>query len=147
MQILVEPLFIVQYTEILVMEQKTTLEILKEKRELLKTDLNKLNIAIEVLERYDNNHKDNPTETSSKTFDSYDKNWTITEKLLFVLNLLGRESTMGEVASKIYQIDDKYTRERIDKFCSVKLSRMAKDGIINARKEGHRNMYSVKPKK
>ena len=112
----------------------STLQKLENRIIVLSSELDQVRREIKVIKRRE-----------GLNLPEYNKNWGIIEKLLYALEALGGEGTMQEVANKIHEIDDKYTKERILKFSSVKLSWLAKNNRLNTKRDeidGRKCIYS-----
>lgn len=128
------------------MKEESTLTKLERKEEALLNELMEVRNAIRVIKRYIPKYTSNQDYPINITNEKYDKEWTITEKLIYVLKLLGGKGTMKEVATKLEAIDDSYSKDRVIKFSSVKLSQLFKEGKIDAIKEGRKHVYLLKIK-
>ena len=83
-----------------------------------------------------------PTHNKVALTDGYDKDWTIKEKVHYVLKLLN-EATASEVAEKLVQLDEDFSKAKANKVSTHYLSTLFRGDVIGASKVGKKNRYFI----
>ena len=117
-------------------QEKTLLSKIEEYQNLLKS-------IQELKSHFQQSNELKEFASNSSSIGTYDKDWTIKDKVLYTLKSLVK-GTADEVSDRLLELDDTFNAEKASRVCTHHLSALYRDKIIDAVKVGKKYRYYAK---
>lgn len=117
-------------------QEKTLISKIEEYKGLLKS-------VQDLKAHFQQNSEFKELSSQSNSIGSYDKDWTIKDKVLYALKSLVK-GTADEVAERLLELDNSFDAEKASRVCTHHLSQLYRDKYIDAVKVGKKYRYYAK---